>query len=180
MPHFALTAIGEDRPGIVSAVTEPLARLGCNLEDSSSTILRGHFAVMLILAAPPELTSAAIATEVCRYTDPLGLVVTVRPLREEALGESPSAAASHTLSVYGADRPGIVHGVTRLLADRDVNVTTLDTRLVGRADRPVYAMLMELAVPADLPADDLERDLRELAQRLGVDISLRPLETDAL
>lgn len=178
MPHFALTAIGEDRPGIVSAVTEPLARLGCNLEDSSSSILRGHFAVMLILSAPADLTAPAIASEVCRYTDPLGLVVTVRPLREEAiLG---STAPSHTLSVYGADRPGIVHGVTQLLADHGVNITELETRLVGRAEKPVYAMLMEVAVPRDIPADGLERDLVGLARQLSIDVSLRPLDTDAL
>lgn len=178
MPHFALTAIGEDRPGIVSAITEPLARLGCNLEDSSSTILRGHFAVMLILQAPAELTSAAIAQEVCRYTDPLGLVVTVRPLRAEAM--IGSIDASHTLSVYGADRPGIVHGVTQLLAEHDINITELTTRLVGRADKPVYAMLMEVALPPGASADGLEQDLRGLAQQLSIDISLRPLETDAL
>jgi glycine cleavage system transcriptional repressor len=178
MPHFALTAIGEDRPGIVSAVTEPLARLGCNLEDSSSSILRGHFAVMLILSAPETLTSAAIAQEVTRYTDPLGLVVTVRPLRAEAV--TGTAGPSHLLSVYGADRPGIVHGVTQLLADRSINVTELNTRLVGRADAPVYAMLMEVEIPDGTAVSDLEADLRGLAQSLSIDVTLRPLESEAL
>ncbi|MBM3269411.1 MAG: ACT domain-containing protein [Candidatus Sericytochromatia bacterium] len=178
MPHFALTAIGEDQPGIVSAVTEPLARLGCNLEDSSSCILRGHFAVMLILAAPAGLEAAGIAAEISRYTDPLGVIVTVRPLREEAV--TASAAPSHLLSVYGADRPGIVHGVTQLLFDRGINITELNTRLVGRAQAPVYAMLMELALPAGTGSAELEADLRELAGRLAVDVSLRPLDAEAL
>jgi len=178
MRHFALTAIGEDRPGIVSAVTEPLATLGCNLEDSSSSILRGHFAVMLILSAPDETSESAIADEVRRHTDPLGLVVTVRPLRAGAV--TGNIGASHVLSVYGADRPGIVHGVTKLLAERGVNITELNTRLVGRAEKPIYAMLMEVAVPPDLSAEGLEQDLKDLAQGLAVDVALRPLEADTL
>ncbi len=178
MPHFALTAIGEDRPGIVSAVTEPLARLGCNLEDSSSCILRGHFAVMLILSAPDPLGAAAIASEVMRYTDPLGVIVTVRPLREEAI--TASAVPSHLLSVYGADRPGIVHGVTQLLSEHAINITELNTRLVGREAAPVYAMLMELAIPDESLVAGIEADLRGLAARLAVDVSLRPLDTEAL
>lgn len=178
MAHFALTAIGEDRPGIVSAVTEPLARLGCNLEDSSSSILRGHFAIMLILSAPDDVSADQIAADVARYADPLGLIVTVRPLREEAM--TGSDGPSHLLSVYGADRPGIVHGVTRLLADRHINITELTTRLVGRSQAPVYAMLMEVALPQNAEPGAFQRDLDSLAKALAIEVSLRPLESDAL
>ena len=48
MTHFAVTAVGADRPGIVAAVTGAFAEHGCNLEDSSMTILRGQFAMMLV------------------------------------------------------------------------------------------------------------------------------------
>ena len=52
MSHYAVTAIGADRPGIVAAVTGVLMEHGCNLEDTSMTILRGHFAMMLVVAGP--------------------------------------------------------------------------------------------------------------------------------
>ena len=52
MQHFALTIIGRDRPGIVSEVTEILYNLGCNIADSSCSILGGQFAMILILAHP--------------------------------------------------------------------------------------------------------------------------------
>ena len=41
---FAITVVGHDRPGIIAEVTGALADLGGNLEDSSMTLLRGHFA----------------------------------------------------------------------------------------------------------------------------------------
>ena len=52
MNHFALTIIGRDRPGIVAQVTEILYRLGCNIADSSCTLLGGQFAMILIISHP--------------------------------------------------------------------------------------------------------------------------------
>ena len=51
--------------------------------------------------------------------------MTVRTIDDD-VPESPAGEPWH-LSVYGADRPGIVHRVTRLLADRRVNVVDLST-----------------------------------------------------
>ena len=44
----AITVVGRDRPGIIAEATSRLAALGLNLEDSSMTLLRGHFAMTLI------------------------------------------------------------------------------------------------------------------------------------
>ena len=56
MNHFALTIVGRDRAGIVSQVTKILFDLGCNIADSSCSILGGQFAMILILGHP-EFTS---------------------------------------------------------------------------------------------------------------------------
>ena len=58
---FVLSLTGRDRPGIVSAVTGVLLDHALNLEDAEMAILRGHFAVMLVLAAPADLDEAALA-----------------------------------------------------------------------------------------------------------------------
>ena len=52
MAEFAVTAIGRDRPGIVAAISAALLDLEGNIEDSQMAILRGHFAVMLIVKLP--------------------------------------------------------------------------------------------------------------------------------
>jgi glycine cleavage system transcriptional repressor len=80
------------------------------------------------------------------------------------------------LSVHGADRPGIVSALTGVVAGARGNVTDLTTRLSG----DLYVLLAEVTVPdgADLAA--LQDALRTTADELGVDVSLRPLETDDL
>ncbi|HEY3014183.1 MAG TPA: ACT domain-containing protein [Nocardioides sp.] len=48
MTLHGITVLGHDRPGIIAETTGILAGLGLNLEDSSMTLLRGHFAMTLI------------------------------------------------------------------------------------------------------------------------------------
>jgi glycine cleavage system transcriptional repressor len=61
MHELAVTAIGQDRPGIVAAVTKVLHERGGNLEDSAMTILGGQFAIVLLVATeddPDDLRQA--------------------------------------------------------------------------------------------------------------------------
>ncbi len=173
--EYMVTAVGADRPGIVAAVTTPLAALGCNLADCSSTILRGHFAMMVVITAPAGHDAASLTTAIREQCDPLGVVVTVAPVATAAAAPQ----ATHALSVYGADRPGIVRDIAQFLSDRHIDITDLQSRLIGR-QTPVYIALLELAVPSEADAEALQLAVRELATQFGIEITLRQLETDAL
>jgi glycine cleavage system transcriptional repressor len=83
------------------------------------------------------------------------------------------------LSVYGADRPGIVHEVSAALAELGVNIVNLETRLAGTEEAPVYVMLLEVALRGADPAE-VERALRAAGERSGVEVSFRELEAEAL
>jgi glycine cleavage system transcriptional repressor len=171
-------AVGADRPGIVAAVTGVLVEQGCNLEDTSMTILRGHFTMMLVVALPPGGDPARLAGALAAAADAVDVDVRVLPIGEE-VGRSPGGDP-WTVSVYGADRPGIVHGVAALLAGLGVNITDLTTRVAGPPEQPVYAMVLEVTVPPGVEAPDLERRLEALAGGLGVECSLHPADADIL
>jgi glycine cleavage system transcriptional repressor len=178
VPHVAVTAVGADRPGIVAAVTAVLVEQGCNLEDTSMTILRGHFAMMLVVDAPPGLAPSDLEAALVAAAGAFELVVTVRPIDEE-VSASP-AGEPWTVSVYGADRPGIVHGVASLLAAEGVNIVDLATRVIGDPSQPVYAMVLEVTVPPSVDPVDLDTRLKALLADLGVDGSLHPADADIL
>ena len=178
MPHFAVSAVGADRPGIVAAVTGVLVDTGCNIEDSSMSILRGHFAIMLVLAGPEGLDAADLETALADVARDFDLVLAVRGI-DDTVPTSPEGD-DWTVTVYGADRPGIVHQVTRLLADEGVNVVDLTTRVIGDADRPVYAMVIDATLPESVSATALGARLDELGATLGVECAMHPSEADIL
>lgn len=178
MSHFAVSAIGADRPGIVAAVTGVLVQRGCNLEDTSMSILRGHFAMMLVVSAPEGETQAGLESAITTATSALELVTVVRPLDEE-VHASPTGEP-WTVTVYGADRPGIVHRVATLLAGAGVNIVDLTTRVIGDDRRPVYAMFLDVTLPASADPDALVARLDALAAELGVSCTAHPADADIL
>lgn len=170
MPLLAVTVLGHDRPGIIADVTGALAELGGNLEDSSMTLLRGHFAMTLVV------TGEAGSAEVQSRLEPLlhDLTVSVRPLPDA--GDLPAAGSPYVLTVHGSDRAGIVSSITRVVASYGGNITDLTTRLAGG----LYVLVAEVDLPEDADVDSLSRALTEVAHELGVGASLRPAETDVL
>jgi glycine cleavage system transcriptional repressor len=173
--HYAVTAIGRDRPGIVAAISKVLLDVDGNVEDSQMSILRGHFAVMLIVSVPEALEGGDFEQQLDAVKKEFGLeAVAVNEVDELAPGGEPT----HVLSVYGADHPGIVHTVAQALAERGANITDLQTRLTGEGKTPVYVMLMEIAVSGDV--EELRGSLDRAAEEAGLDISLRELEAEAL
>ncbi len=182
--RWIVTALGKDRPGIVAGVTKVLYGLGCNLEDSAMTRLEGEFAIMLIFSGGPSVS----ADRLCRAFGPLErrlhLVVHVKPLTRQETTAPRKKGQQYLITVYGADKAGIVFRVSDLLAQVGVNVTDLHThRSAGRGGRKspsLYLLLLEVELPARRSLASLEQRLKSLARRMGVEVTLRPAEPDVL
>ena len=181
MPRVVVSAFGPDRPGIVAAVTGVLVDHRANLADTAMTNLAGQFAMVLVVEVPEDERAEALEAALVDHTSALGLTVVVRPLPDGPTGEAGvGGATSWAVSVYGADRPGIVHRVATLLADHGGNVVDLSTRTVGAAGAPAYVMLLEVTLPPDGDGHGLGVALERLAGGLGVEIHLRPDDADIL
>lgn len=185
MPRFCLSAVGVDRPGIVAGVSGALVDLGCNLEDSTMTILQGYFAILLVVSGGEGVSTADLEQALSPVAERFDLQLAVRELAVAALAESPgaggaAAAVPWTISVHGADRTGIVHAVTAALEAEGGNVVDLATHLVGSPEEPVYVMTLRVTLPAaGEPAAAAER-VRAAAEALGVHCSVHRDDADTL
>lgn len=172
MTLHAITVLGHDRPGIIAETTGQLAGLGLNLEDSTMTLLRGHFAMMLICegSSPMAEIEAALAPLVADGT----LLVTVREVPLEHA--SARVGTSWVLTVHGGDRPGIVPSVVDEVAKVGGNITDLTTRLAG----DLYLLIAEIDLPSTADVVAVEAAIGAVAATLGVGATLRPAEADDL
>ena len=173
--NLAVTAIGRDRPGIVAGLTGVLVDAGGNIDDSQMSILHGQFAVMLIVSVPDETAIGDLQGDLDEAGRTLGMdAVTLCPVSELERGPNPT----HVVTVYGADRPGIVHEAARLMADRNIDITDLKTRRTASGEGHLYTLMMEVAVEGD--PSDLEQAVSDMARDTGVDASITELEIEVI
>ncbi|HXC62674.1 MAG TPA: ACT domain-containing protein [Nitrospiria bacterium] len=176
-----ITAAGPDRPGIIARITQALFRTGCNIEDTSMTLLRGEFAMMLIVRLPEKPGLAEIKFQLKKVQTALGLSLLLKPLStREAQRDQRPAGRSFILSVYGADKPGIVYRVTRLIASYRINITDMNTRVIGLREAPIYVIVLEMEIPKKVKVQTLQTELNKLKKAVHVDITLHPVESAQL
>ncbi|MFO7577237.1 MAG: ACT domain-containing protein [Pelovirga sp.] len=174
MQYFALTIIGRDRPGIVSEVTEILFRLGFNIADSSCSILGGQFSMILIISNP-QYSEKEQFSDAFLPLEETNLSVFIRTLKPGGEIRPDLTGELCMISVYGADKPGIVYQVAKVLGDHRINITDLNTKLIGSPEKPVYVMMIEAILPEEIEVSAVEGWMQELKQKLRVDISVRSL-----
>ena len=177
---ISITVIGPDRPGIIAALTGAVYRAGGNLEDASMTILEGEFAMILIACLKNAATERRLLRDLARLERFKKLTVMVKEIKRRLVrGEKHGRGTEpYVISVYGKDRAGIVYQVSKLLADQGLNITDLNSRIIGSGVKSLYTLILEV----DLPTRPrflapLNKRFDLLAKKMGVAVTLKRLES---
>jgi glycine cleavage system transcriptional repressor len=167
--YLVLTAVGPDRPGLVSEIAAAIHGAGANLEDSRMAILGGEFALLLLLSG-----SEAAASSVERAAGPLGEKLGLRLLSKRTGRSARKDFLPYRISVTGFDRPGIVLRISEILARRGVNVASLESHLAYAplSGTPMFVLEAELQVPSEVALAELRRELSAQCDEENLDLSL--------
>lgn len=176
---LAITVTGKDRPGIISRLAAGLYRAGGNLEDASMTILEGEFAMIFLAAIKAPSAYAKLNKELDKLGRSLGLAISMKEIRHRVVrGEKhKSGTIPWVVSVLGKDRAGIVWRVSNVLAGLGLNITDLNSKIIGRGKKTAYALVLEVDIPRRQGLiSKLKRKFHALQNNLRVTITLNPLE----
>jgi len=179
MRKLLIMGIGKDKPGIVRDVSEILYRAGASLEDSSMTILEGNFAMIMIASVPGKNRLQSFNSLFAALRKKLHLTIDVTELKEKPkVGPVLHQGKPFVVTVLGKDKPGIVYRVSSLLACYHVNITDLNTKVIGReGGKNVYAMVLEVEFPPKVSSALIEGKLKKLSRVLRTEILLRAIES---
>ena len=172
MKFFILSIFGKDKPGIVASISKALYQMGLNLEDSSMTRLNGEFTIMLIVASERDIDAEDILQNLQEVGQKYELFMVCRELEKVVY---PKAEAIYRIVVFGSDKPGIVYGVSSVLASLGLNISDLRTEKRGN----LYVMVIEAEGREDVEGI-LKLELEKLKDLLGVDISVEREEEERL
>lgn len=174
--YISLTAIGKDKPGIVSAITKVLFEEKCNIEDSTMTILQGQFAMILILKLPKNLEPKKLCSKLSKSSKHPGMSFSCSELSAYS-SKKKKKPGTYVISVYGADRTGIVYNVSSFLAEKGINITDVQTTVSKSKGSNTYIMIIEAEFPEKLAFKQIVCDLASLSKTLDIAISVNRAES---
>lgn len=177
--RFAISVLGKDRPGIVAAITKILFEIGGNIEDSSMTLLRDEFVMILLVEFSKNTASDQLAKFFEKTKKEFSLSILTRPLSPSENIKKTNHCQSFIISVYGADQPGIVYTISKTLADHNINITDVQTNKTS-SKKPIYVMFLEIELPSKISFETLNAILQKIAEPLNVTVTINPLNASNL
>lgn len=165
---YMITLVGEDQPNIVAPVTQALFKGNCQLGETSMMRLGGNFTIMMMVNSDAD--DDALKKLLTPVAEQLALRLHIDHISAHLhQHRNPDVR----ISVFSADRPGIVAQATGSLTDAGLDITDLESDVAGTQDAPIYIMHIEGTASKGVEA--LEKAVADIKES-GIDISLSPVD----
>ena len=169
MATLVLTALGDDRPGLVEALARLISEHGGSWSRSEMARLGGKFAGIVEAVVPDQQVDALRVA-----LDGLAAGGVLHTTLDIAGAAGAPAGRRVTVALVGTDQPGLVHAVSAALAAVGASIEELATRVseAPMAGGQMFEADAVVVLPEGTAEDDVRDQLEALATHLMVDIVL--------
>lgn len=174
--YLVLSAIGQDRPGIVNAISKFVFDHGCNLEDSRMAILGGEFA-LIVLVSGDSAKIGRLQAEAGEFGQNSRLTVIAKPTTAPT-DRAAKGYQRFSVRAVGLDHEGIVHQIANAMAKLGVNIEALESTSASapHTGAPQFNLDMTVEAPPNLAEAQLREKLTAACEAVNVDVELKPLK----
>ena len=172
--HTILTALGNDRPGLVEEVSQFIFDRGGNIADSRMINLRGQFAIMMLIGGAANV-AGKLQADLDAFSKKTQLQI--RLADAQAITASSEPAMPYQLTATAMDQAGLVHRIAHLLREHRINIESMDTELTAApiTGAPTFEMKLVMSVPQSTQIARLREKLSTLCDELNIDWQLKML-----
>ena len=181
MHSLIISAVGSDRPGIVSELTGIITNHGGNIEESRMTRLGSDFTIIMLVSVDIKWKeSLVVALQAMKE-----LSITTKGTEPNTVitGENCQDTAGENCQILlsGADNEGIVKVLTKYLAGKSINILEMETHISNApvTGTPLFNLLAIITIPDNADLVGIQSDLTLIAQKLGVEITVNQSEYSA-
>lgn len=172
--HLAISAIGNDRTGMVHDLTRIVADCGGSISESRMTTLGSEFA-MLVLVSGNWHALARLETELKKLAEAGTISVQLRRTEQRA---ARSDMLPYSVDVVCLDQTGIVSNLSGFFSSRGIDISELSTRSYAAAHTgaPMFSVQMIVNVPSRIHLSALREEFMDFCDNLNLDAILEPVK----
>lgn len=171
---IAISAIGDDRIGLVHDLSKVVADCGGSISESRMTALGSDFA-MLMLVAGNWHSIARIETDLAKLAEASGVTIQVRRTTERGVRED---MVPYSVDVVCIDQAGIVSGLSGFFAARGIDIGELSTRgyAAAHTGAQMFSVYMVVNVPSRIHVGALREEFMDFCDQMNLDAILEPVK----
>jgi len=169
MKHIVISALGDDKPGIVKSFSKQILDTGGNITDSRMSVLGDEFALIMLVDGQ-ESAINNITVLLPKLEKELGLTIISK---QTGITAKESPRVPYLIEVVAMDNPGIVHDVTGFLSDRNINVEEMATSSYPAAHTgtKMFSIEMSVSIPAEVNISSLKSEFFTFCDAMNLDAS---------
>ena len=176
MPQLiVISAIGNDRAGVVQDLTKVVLSCGGNIEESRMTTLGSEFAMLLLVSGNWHTLSRLEQDldKLCKGSD---LQVSIKKTDTKPAEED---HMPYAVDVVALDQQGIVFNLANFFTTRNIEIADVATRSYAAAHTGahMFAVQMAVNVPSSIHVAQLREEFLELCDRLNLDAIIEPVKS---
>lgn len=169
---LVVSALGSDKPTLISTLAAAFRDCGCSLRDSRMTVLGSEFAMVMLLAGQwnaiakaegvlPKLEASHGLSLHARRTEP-------RPTTHRLI--------PYNVEVIAVEQLGIVHDVADFFAQREINIDDMMTTsyTASHSGTLMYSLHMTIGLPINTAIATIRGEFMDFCDELNLDAVLSP------
>lgn len=172
--HLVLSALGQDRPGLVDELSRAILDSGGNIVDSRMTVLGGDFAIILLVSGQwNSIVKLENALPVLQQK--LGMTFTARRTSER---EKKADNVPYAVDVVALDHPGIVYNLAHFFSVRNINIEEMVTNRYAAAHTgaPMFSVHISVGIPSSMHIAALRDEFMSFCDELNLDAVIEPIK----
>lgn len=172
---LVITALGQDRPGLVASLTEAITQQQCSICESRMSLLGGEFAIIMLVRGQWN-NIAKLEQTLPSLQETLNITLLAKHTEQR---ENAANAVPYCVEVLAQDNPGIVHQVTDFFYHRKINIHDLQTESFNAAHTgtKMFSLTMTIEIPTDMHIPGLREDFLAFSDELNLDALIEPFKT---
>lgn len=172
--YLVLSALGEDRSGLVNELSKVIQECGCHIADTRMTVLGREFAIIMMVHGNWN-TLAKLEVQLKRLEHISGLTIVSK--RTEGRKHQRDTLP-YAVEVISIDQSDVIHNLASFFSTHSINIEDMLTRSYQAAHTgtPMLCINLAVGIPANTHIATLREEFMDFCDELNLDAIMEPVK----
>ena len=170
--YLVVTAMGTDRPGLVSRLSRLASECDCDIVDSRMAIFGNEFTLIMMISG-----SWTAITKIENLLPSLGVELELMTVMKRTSKHTPQNYVSRIeVSFQGEDQRGTMKRVTEFLAEKSLDLAAVRSHADDKENIKTQSILLSINIPDHINLEQLEQSIYDLANNMSLECTIKHMQ----